>query len=190
MKKFIAAVLISMMVLSLAGCGKTGIAGAGNDWVEADEDIEAVKLDDGTYYYEGRLGSTMKTAWFNFSVEEAYTTMDAIGGYTPSEGNELVVVKIDLKNTFNATVPMSNWDFQLQWGEGDEDYAWPVEVSEELMANQLPSEYELSVNESRTGYLIYEAPEGETDLNISFIEYYENDTEGDGFWVYFTAEQK
>ena len=34
MKKLLAAALTTMMVLALAGCGKTGIAGAGDDWVE------------------------------------------------------------------------------------------------------------------------------------------------------------
>ena len=55
---------------------------------------------------------------------------------------------------------------------------------------EFPEEYSLKVNETRTGIYVYEAPAGETDLNISFVEYYENDTEGDGFWVYFTAEEK
>ena len=34
------------------------------------------------------------------------------------------------------------------------------------------------------------APEGTEDFSIGFVEYYENDTEGNGFWVYFTADEK
>ncbi len=190
MKKLFAAALTTMMVLALAGCGKTGIAGAGDDWVESDENIEAYKLEDGSYYYEGRIGSTMKTAWFDYSVDSAYYTTDEIGGYTAAEGNELVVVEITIKNTFGQSVPMSNWDFDLEWGDGDEDYAYPIEVSESILDDQFPSEYELKVNESRTGCLVFEAPEGTEDFGVGFVEYYENDTEGNGFWVYFTADEK
>ena len=187
MKKIIAAMLMSMMVLSLAGCGKTGL---GTDWAAEDEDVEVYELEDGSYYYEGRLESKMKTAWFDFSVDDAYCTVDAIGGYTPSAGNELVVIEIDVKNTFSESIPMSNYDFQLQWGDGDQDYAWPVEVSEDIIDDQLPAEYELGVKDSVHGYLVYEAPEGEKDFSISFVEYYEDNSEGNGFWVYFTADEK
>lgn len=188
MKKFVAAILASMMVMSLAGCGKTGIAGA-SDWVSEDDSIEAYKLEDGTYYYEGRLGSTMKTAWFDFVIEEAYVTHDEIGGYSANGGNELVVVKITVKNTFSSSIPMSNYDFQLQWNGGDNEFAWPVE-EEDIIDDQFPAEYTLGVNESLTGYYVYEAPGGETDLNISFVEYYEDNTEGNAFWIYFTADEK
>ena len=190
MKKFMTAVLAGMMALSLVACGKTGIAGAADDWVQNDENITATKLDDGSYYYEGRIGSTMKTAWFNYSINDAYYTTDEIGGYTPAAGNELVVVEFTIKNTFGQTVPMSNWDFDLEWGDGDDDYAYPIEVSESILDDQFPSEYELEVNESRTGTLVFEAPEGTKDFGVGFIEYYENDTEGNGFWVYFTADEK
>ncbi len=188
MKKLVAAILASMMVMSLAGCGKTGIAGA-SDWVSSDDSITAEKLSDGTYYYEGRIGSTMKTAWFDFTIEDAYVTHDSIGGYTANGGNELVVVEITVKNTFSESVPMSNYDFQLQWDGGENEYAWPVEESD-IIDDQFPEEYYLSVNESRTGYYVYEAPGGELDLNISFVEYYEDNTEGDSFWIFFTADEK
>ena len=134
MKKFMTAVLAGMMALSLAACGKTGIAGAADDWVQNDENITATKLDDGSYYYEGRIGSTMKTAWFNYSIDDAYYTTDEIGGYTPAAGNELVVVEFTIKNTFGQTVPMSNWDFDLEWGDGDDDYAYPIESVKQVTA--------------------------------------------------------
>ena len=160
------------------------------DWVQNDENITVTEFEEGFYYYEGRMGSTMKTAWFDYSIDAAYYTTDEIGGYSPAEGNELVVVEITIKNTFARTVPMSNWDFDLEWGTGNEEYTYPIEVSEPILENQFPAEYELKVNESRTGTLVYEAPEGTKDFSVGFVEYYENDTEGNAFWVYFTAEEK
>lgn len=152
-----------------------------------DPGYESYALDDGTTYFEGKLGSTMKTAWFDFVITDAYCT-NTLGSYTPSNGNQLVVVQLTITNTFNESVPMSNWDFQLQWSDGMNDYAWPIEVTRDVINSQFPSEYTLKVNETRTGYYVYEAPIGENDFSISFVEYYENDTEGDGFWIYFTAQ--
>ena len=190
MKKCFAAALTAMMVLSLAGCGKTGIADEGNNWVEADENITATELEDGTFYYEGAMGSTMKTAWFDYSIDSAYYTTEELGGYAPAEGNELVVVELTLKNTFGQSVPMGYGDFDLEWGNGDDDFSYPIIESESIVDDQFPSEYELEAKETRTGYLVFEAPEGTENFGVGFIELYENDTEGNGFWVYFTAEEK
>ena len=189
MKKFVVAIIASMMVMSLAGCGKTGI-GAASDWVSSDENITAYELDDGSYYYEGAIGSTMRTAWFDYSIDSAYTTTDSIGGYTPDDGNALVVVEMTIKNTFNQSIPMSNWDFDIEWGDGDYDFAYPIEVSEPVMTDQFPSEYTLESGKTRSGYLIFEVPEGTEDFGVGFVEYYEDETEGNGFWVYFTADEK
>ncbi len=188
MKKIIAAMLMCMMVLSLAGCGKTGIAGAANDWVTEDDDIEAYKYEDGTYLYEGKIGSTMKTQWFDFTVNDAYYTEDSIGGYSPSDGNVLVVVDLTLKNTFTESIPMWDDDFIVLWG--DDEYTYPVEVSEPLLDEQLPFEFDMKVDEKVNGVLVFEAPAGDGDYSIAFVEYYEDDTEGDAFRVYFTAEEK
>ena len=190
MKKLVAAFLTSMMVLSLAGCGKTGIAGAADNWVSEENQVEATKLDDGTYRYEGRISSNMKTAWFDFSVDDAYYTTDEIGGYAASEGNELVVVEITLKNTFEQSVPMYWGDFMLIWDLEEDDSVYTYGIRDEVIDDQFPEEYDLKVNETRTGYLVFEAPEGTEDFSIGFVEYYENDTEGNGFWVYFTADEK
>lgn len=189
MKKLLSIVLVLTMILAIAGCGKSGL---GTEWASSDDDIQVYDFDDGTHLYEGRMGSKMKTAWFDFTINDAYYTEDAIGGYTPSNGNVLVVVELTIKNTFSESIPMSNWDFQLQWGEDDDDeaYAFPVETNEDLLSDQLPAEYNLKVNDSKTGTLVFEAPAGYEDFSVSFVEYYEDDTEGDYFFVYFSADEK
>ncbi|MBO4608709.1 MAG: DUF4352 domain-containing protein [Lachnospiraceae bacterium] len=192
MKKFLAAILTGIMLLSIAGCGKTGIQNAGDDsWVDADDDVEVYNYDDGTKLYEGKIGSKMQTAWFDFTVNSAYYTEDAIGGYTPSDGNVLVVVNITVKNTFQETIPMFDTDFQLQWGDDvDDAYAFPVATNEKILSDQLPEEYDLKVKETQTGVLVFEAPAGNEDFSLSFLEYYEDNTEGNLFFVYFTADEK
>ena len=53
-----------------------------------------------------------------------------------------------------------------------------------------PGEYELGVNESRTGELVFDVPEDEKDFSISYLELFSDDSEGDTFFVYFTAEAR
>ena len=190
MKKFLAAVLTGIMLLSIAGCGKTGIQNAGADWI-SEGNIDVYENSDGTFEYDGKIGATMQTAWFSYVVNDAYYTTDSIGGYTPSDGDVLVVVDVTVKNTFQESIPMFDTDFQLQWNDDAEDaYAFPIATSEKLLSNQLPEEYTLKVNEETTGVLIFEAPAGYEDFCLGFLEFYEDNTEGNLFFVYFSADEK
>ena len=191
MKKFVAAILATMMVMSLAGCGKTGLLdGEGAlAWAEKDENIEYTEYDDGTYIFEGKMDCVMKTAWFDFTVNDAYLTED-IDGYTPADGDVFLVVDMTLKNTFTESVGMYTYDFCVQW---DEDaYTYPIE--DEIMDGQYPSDYTLSVDEKRDGVYIFEVPAGYEDYAIFFEELYDDGSDegvsGDLFAVYFTAEEK
>ncbi len=190
MKKIMAMLFASVMLVSLAGCGKSGLAGASAE-NKADEGVEVYENEDGTYTYEGRIGSTMKTQWFNFTINDAYYTKDAIGGYTPSDGNVLVVVDMTVKNTFSQSIDMYTYDFQLQWNDdADDAYSFPVETSEKVLDDQFDDEYTLKVDKEASGCYIFEAPEGNEDFSVSYLEYDENDNEGDLFFVYFSADEK
>ena len=145
---------------------------------------------DGGGYTEGGgwgyLGDVMHTYWFDFTVDDAYVCMD-YEGYTPSEGTQLLVVTLSVKNTFLQSLPMSQYDFQIQWGgEGDDDFGWPISAIAEDQG-QFPDEYTLGINESRTGVLVYEVPEGTRDYSVSFAEYFSDDSAGDAYFIYFTA---
>ena len=182
MKKFLAAALTAVMMFSLAACGKTGLAGAGND------DVEVYDNQAGSSTYEGKIGSTLKTAWFNFEVTDAYVTDREIGGYEVSDGNRLLVVEVMLINTYGEPVPMFDDDFWIEWGEDDGTY--PVAVSEPLTDEQFPREYELAKKEIRTGTVIFEVPDDEEDFTFVFLEYFEDNTEGNYYTVEFTAEEE
>lgn len=141
-------------------------------------------------YAEGYMGDSMHTAWFNYIINSAYITNE-FEGYTPSAGNELLVVDITVESTFNESIPMFLSDFQAQWNDtADDAYRWPVEDLDYLRSDILPNEYTLGVNETRTGLLLYEVPSGNDDFSISFVEYYANDTTGDTFFVFFTADDR
>ena len=89
MKKFAGIMVATVLAFSLVACGPVdsavqNLAGAasnkGSDVVTAD--------DDG--YAEGRIGDVMRTYFFDYTVNSAYTCKE-FEGYTPAEGNKLLL---------------------------------------------------------------------------------------------------
>ena len=149
---------------------------------------------------EGRTGDTMETYFFDFTVNSAYLTSD-YAGYTPAEGNVLLVADITVKNTFQQSFEMYDVDFQAQWDDGDDAYAYPITTDMETYTevdpvgeDQLPGTYSLAVDEERTGELVYEVPAGHVDFSISYLEQFVNtdgeESTGEVYFVYFTAEEQ
>lgn len=171
-RKRICILLGLLLVLCMAGCGRSG-----------------VYAKDG--FAEGNLGDAMHTVFFVYTVNSAYTCMDYCG-YTPEEGNQLLVADVTVRNNTRASVTMYDTDFQVQWGgEGEDDYEVPITwYVDPVSDEQLPGEYDLAVNEERNGLLVFEVPEDKKDFSISYMELFSDETEGDTFFVYFTAEEK
>ena len=150
---------------------------------------------------EGRVQDTMETYFFEFTVNSAYLTND-YAGYTPAEGNTLLVADITVKNTFQQSIEMYDTDFQAQWGDDAEDaFAIPITTDMETFTeldpigeNQLPGTYTLGVEEERTGELVYEVPAGHVDFSISYLEQFVDEageeSTGEVYFVYFTAEEQ
>lgn len=195
-KRWLLGLLAAALALALAGCGGKGSgssgSGSGGNVGSGDGDVYA---EDG--WAEGRLGDVMHTYWFNFTVNSAYTSSE-FAGRRAAEGCKLLVAEVTVKNTVTSSVEMYDTDFQAQWGSGaEEDYRLPVttdpETFEELdpiSEDQLPGTYSLGVNQDRTGLLVYEVPAGERDFSISYMEAFEEGSEGDTFFVFFTPEER
>lgn len=135
----------------------------------------------------GEIGDTLETMFFDFSVDEASSPAE-YDGYTPAEGNRLVLCTVTVTNTFGETLPMFDADFQLQWGSGDEDYAWAIDAfNDELM----PLEWELLTGDTATYKMLFEAPADVDRFMIVYLEMYTdadgNDGEGDLFNVNFSV---
>lgn len=171
MKRLLSLLLSALLLLSVTGCSLPQLTG-GDGYAGI------------TGQAEGALGDTMHSYFFDFTVHHAYQ-VDELQGYTPQAGYSLLVVDLTVVNTFDDPIPMFDTDFQLQWGEGDEDYGYPIG---ELDGDGIfPAEYELEVNERRTGQLIFAVPAGEAEFSLSYLECFEDGTEGDLFFVYFSA---
>ena len=224
MKKYLALLLSLAFAVCLSACDR--LPGSVGDLLDSTGDpAGSANTDSGVGYPEdgyasGYMGDTMHTAFFDFTVDSAYTTQEFDGltaagegmSYlteyydrpAPADGCKFLVVEITLHNTTTMSQPMFVADFQVQWdlqeGEDeDQNYAFPLYQSQanesgdyvyySLSEMQLPAEYDLGINEERTGILLYAVPAGAKDYAVFFEEYFSDDTIGDLFQVSFTAEE-
>jgi hypothetical protein len=166
-----------VLVLALTACGDSGSGSAGGS---------ASGSGDG--YVEGRIGDVMSDRFFDFTVNSVYTC-DSMGDYTPETGKKLLVAELTIKNTFNETIPMFDTDFQAQWDDQDDpDNAFANPVETVVSEDQLEADYDLGVEEERTGLLIFEVPKDLQDFSIVYLEEFDNDDTGSLYQVYFTVK--
>lgn len=181
MKKLLSIAVSLALAATLAACGSSASS--------------AVKPTDG--YAEGALGDTMRTRFFDYKVNSAYLC-DEFEGYTPADGSELLVAEVTLTNTFGDDIEMYDTDFQAQWGADDDEDAFSLPITcgpegeylDPVHEDQLPAVYTLADKESTTGLLVYEVPAGNSSFSISYLEYFDDDTTGDTFFVFFDAAPK
>ena len=211
LKRFFCAVLSVAALTALTACSGSGLDLSALNGLDSDSSTAAeepaaeepaeestsggteITAEDG--YGEGRIGDTMQTYFFDYTVNSAYTCTE-FAGTTPAEGNVFLVADVTVHNTNSASIEMYDTDFQAQWGsEGEEDFRVPITYDTEnlvdlptLTDDQLPSTYTLAVDEERTGLLVYEVPSGYQDFSISYQEMFSDDTSGDTFFVFFTAD--
>lgn len=196
--------LTLLFTLSLTGCGLL------NKFTKEKAPEFSIDLTEGSYAEggaDGYLGDVIHTYWFNFAIDEAYTC-SAYGNYTAPEGSQLLVVHMGIRNTTKSSVPMSDADFQAIWSdEADDAYAWPittdenvmnnqVQVSQQLSEQQLPCQYDIPVKGTVMGDLVFvvpaQLPDGSPnrDFAVDFLEMFDDDSTGDYYAVYFTADDR
>lgn len=191
MKRVLPFTLALLLLLVLAACGGEPVedetpGGPGSGEVRAEEG-----------YAEARVGDLVHSYFMDFTVNGAYTAAE-YHSHIPPEGMKVLVVDLTVKNTFNESLPMYDDDFQGQWSASSEtdEFSWPITEGENgvdldtVAEEQLPAEYELAVNESRTGELVFDVPADEKDFSISHLELFDDNSEGDTFFVFFTAEER
>ena len=144
----------------------------------------------------GTVGDWLSSMFFDFTVNSA-RTVEEYDGYTAAEGNKLVVCSLTLYNTFGDDLPMYDTDFQLAWGDGEDEYAWsldPLRTSwfGRPANDQMPLQWYLRRGGEATYDLVFEVPADITDFQLVYLEEYYDliygvDGVGDLFCVHFTA---
>lgn len=167
LKKCSVVLAVLMLVLALGACSDKGTQGGGTN---------------------GDIGHTFSTMFFDYTVVSAESTME-YDGYTPGNGNKLVVLSVKVKNDFGSTLPMYDTDFQLQWGEGEDDFAWAVDAFNNDM---MPLEWELEDGKTATYDMLFEVPAGITEFSLCYLEEYTdrngNEQRGDFYSANFAVE--
>ena len=182
--------LLLCTAVFLAACGGLGQTTTPADAEEAGDNLTPVigakTLEDGRKVggsAKAGIGETMTNVFFSFSVNRAELT-DNYEGEMAERGFLFLVAEITVTNTFDETLPMWASDFLVQWGDGDDDYGYPLVHFAET---QMEDEFNLEVGADVTADVVFEVPlqEGGNEYNISYLEYYEDDVEGNMFYVMF-----
>ncbi len=179
MKRIVTLLLVFILGICASGCQKKTVG----DLETKEPTSEQNETDKKEKNYEGRIGDTLETVFFDFSVDSA-KFVDSYEGYRASEGNQLIDAVVSIKNTFPDKLPMFNSDFQIQWGPGDQDFGYGTDELEGV-SGVMPDSYELGRAEKCQYHIIYEVPAGTTDFSISYLEIFADDSTGDAFFIYF-----
>ncbi len=211
MKKYLTAILVGTLVLALTGCGRWGIFGDELDrWLSDSEaedsysysypaysddenghydDYGDSESDSGGQTYTGDLGEKMSTCFFDYTVESAQL-VDSYDGYTPTDGNVLLDTVLTIQNTDSEELPMSVYDFQVQWGDFNEDeYGFEAEA---LWGAQdaMQEHYTLAVGDSITTHVVYEVPQSSANgyYVVCYLEEFADGSQGDLFGTVLMPE--
>lgn len=183
MNTWLKTAMASVLVLGMAGCGTKKESSV------SDEEPKVIIIEAEDGFASGNATDIMRTAFFDFSIDSAYTA-DSYQSFAAEEGNQLLIAQITIKNTMTSSIPMFDTDFQAQWGDDEDDQAFSFPLTAEGDAAEgemLPEEYELAINESRTGLLVFQVPADKKDFSVSYQEIFDTQEKGDTFFVYFTA---
>lgn len=152
--KTVLCVLTLVAALLLAGCG-----GAKSTRAKADE--------------------TVHTALFDFTCGQA-EVIDSYSGIDIPEGDKLVRFELTVYNTSDETYQIFKDDFQLQWGDGDNDFGVALESVNDLM---MPDATELVPGEAHVGQMLVAVPQDTTTLTVAYQEILESGEDGNNFFV-------
>ena len=173
MKKLRVLLLALAVTFGSAGCTRKTLSDIVN------ENNTTTGSDNG--YHEYEVGDSVKTMFFNFTVEEFLSSTD-ISGNKPDAGKQFVAVKLKVENTFGQDIQMFSTDFLLEWDKtnaDDKGVDGPHSYYDKdaIFDEEFEKEYTLTTGESKEGVLVFEVPEGVTEVSLTVQDIY-NDKQG------------
>lgn len=118
----------------------------------------------GSKNVNAQAGETVETSKFEFVVDQP-ETYETYRFFKIPQGKKLVGVTLTVENTSDETYTMMASDFQIQWGDGDQDFGTCLDAVDSLM---MPYSYELSPGQSRKGNMMIMVPQDCTQLVIAY----------------------
>lgn len=129
-----------MLALLLAACGDTSVYGS--------------------------AGDTIQTALFDYSITDV-GAVDSYPGVEVPDGERLVRMRLNITNTSQDTYTMFLADFQIQWGDGDQDYGTCISAVDDTM---MPFAYELAPGEERSDWMMALIPAESESFTVAYQE--------------------
>lgn len=124
-------------------------------------------------------GDVIHTALFDFSITEG-KAVEQYPGIEAKSGYKLVQMQLWVHNTSDQTYTMFSGDFQLQWGEGDEDFGTCLPA---LDSSMVPYAYQLAPDEEYTGLMLVEVPDDCSMVTVAYQEQLANGEMGDAYFA-------
>lgn len=125
-----------------------------------------------------QVGETVSTVLFDFTVSDP-ETLDSYKNIEIPEGEKLVRLFLKVSNTSDQTYTMFAEDFQIQWGDGDDDFGTCLEAIDDYM---MPYSYQLDPGKTYSGMMLVLVPSDCTRLTVAYQEVKAN---GDKATAYF-----
>lgn len=126
-----------------------------------------------------KADETVHTALFDFTCGQA-EVIDVYKSISIPEGDKLVQFQISVTNTSEETYPIYKDDFQLQWGDGDDDFCVGCEPEDDVM---LPDVTNLAPGESVSGLIVAKIPTDASTLTVAYQENYEDGSNANAYFV-------
>lgn len=127
---------------------------------------------------QAQVGETVSTVLFDFTVSDPQT-LESYSSIAIPDGEKLVSMNLTVNNTSEQSYTMFAQDFQIQWGDGDEDFGTCLAAIDDDM---VPYSYALGPGKSYTGTMLVFVPEDCTQLTVAYQEMKAN---GDKATAYF-----
>lgn len=184
-KKILIATLAMMLGVNMLGCTSESASQADSTVSQT----EGVENGDSTLV-RGHVEDTFHTQFFDLKVDSVWKA-DTFGDLRASEGKDLVIVGITVNNVGYQSIDIRNKYFQLQWGDGDDDFSYPLAKMENGdSVYQFVEERELGISETYGGYLVYEVPEDYKDYWLVYQEAFSDGSVGNTYACFFTPSQE
>ena len=127
----------------------------------------------------GAHGDTVSTVLFDYSVPET-EILDAYPGIEVPADRKLVRLWLVVTNTSTQQYTMFAQDFQVQWGEGAEDYGTCLTAVDDAM---MPDSYSLDPGKSHRGAMLVPVPRDCTALTLAYQEQLADGSNGTAYFL-------